>query len=294
MRAAAPVALRIAEVLGVTAESVQPVGGGSICRAYQVRLGDGDTVFAKTLDGATPDFFAAEVKGLRMLRSTGTVPVPEVLASTDDLIVLDWIEPGAPSAAQAERLGRDLAALHATPAPRYGTAHPAYIGSLPLPSPDYAVTAPDDWPGFHVEYRLLPYLRQAVDNGSMPPAARRAVEQVCNRFADLCGPVPPPTVIHGDLWSGNVHWARDGRARLIDPATQGGHPEADLAMLELFGCPQLGRLISAYEEARPTPGRRERVPLHQLHLLLFHAARFGSGFGDYAGTAARLALANLG
>jgi fructosamine-3-kinase len=91
--------------------------------------------------------------------------------------------------------------------------------------------------------------------------------------------------------SGGDLWAADGRARVIDPATQGGHPEADLAMLELFGCPHLSRLLAAYEEVRPVPRRRERVWLHQLHPLLVHAVLFGGGYGAAAGRAARQALA---
>jgi fructosamine-3-kinase len=92
------------------------------------------------------------------------------------------------------------------------------------------------------------------------------------------------------LWSGNVHWSADGRARLIDPAAQGGHPETDLAVLELFGCPHLQRLLAAYEEVRPLPGRSGRVPLHQLQHLLVHAVLFGSGYGARCGAAARAAL----
>lgn len=108
----------------------------------------------------------------------------------------------------------------------------------------------------------------------------------------MAGPAQPPAVIHGDLWSGNVLFAADGRARVVDPAAQGGHPEADLAMLELFGCPHLERVLAAYEEVRPLPGRQERVPLHQLHPLLVHAVLFGAGYGAAAGRAAREALAS--
>jgi fructosamine-3-kinase len=148
-----------------------------------------------------------------------------------------------------------------------------------------------DWPGFHAEHRLLPFLRQATDNGAVAPADARVIERLCELLPQVSGPPQPPAVIHGDLWSGNVVWAADGRARLIDPATQGGHPESDLAMLELFGCPQLPRLLAAYEEVRPLPGRRDRVPLHQLHPLLVHAVLFGGAYGSAAGRAARQALA---
>lgn len=287
-------AARTAALLGAEGPaSSRPVSGGSIAHAHAVTLSDGRLVFAKTLPGAPEGFFRAEATGLRLLRSTGTVPVPDVLAVAEDMIVLDWLEPTEPTSEQAEQLGRELAALHLAPAPHYGTAHPAWIGSLPLPSPaaGHPVTSPEDWPDFHVGYRLLPYLQQATDNGAICGRDAAVVEEVCARFGELAGPPPPPSVIHGDLWSGNVHWSPHGRAYLLDPAAQGGHPEADLAMLALFGCPRLDRILSAYAEVSPLPGRAGRAPLHQLHPLLVHAVLFGGGYGARAGDAARRALA---
>ena len=89
----------------------------------------------------------------------------------------------------------------------------------------------------------------------------------------------PPARLHGDLWSGNVLWTAD-EAVLIDPAAHGGHREADLAMLALFGAPHLERVLAAYDEAAPlADGWRERVPLHQVHPLLLHAVLFGGSYG---------------
>ncbi|MFW6692636.1 fructosamine kinase family protein [Streptomyces sp. MAR4 CNX-425] len=298
---------RAAALTGAPVRAARRVGGGDISAAHRLELGDGRRVFAKTRDRAPADFFAAEAHGLRLLAGTGTAPVPAVLGEEPGLILLEWIEPGPATPAQAERLGRDLAALHATPAAAYGTPWPAYIGSLPLPSPQTAPAAPapaepppehaahtpaspDDWPGFYAEHRLLPFLRLATDNAALTPADTRAVERLCAVIDQVTGPPQPPAVIHGDLWSGNVQWAAGGRAHLIDPAAQGGHPEVDLAFLELFGCPQLGRLLGAYKEVRPLPGRRGRVPLYQLHHLLVHAALFGAGYGAQCGAAARAAL----
>ena len=287
-------ARRVGSVCGVPAVAARPVAGGDICDAYRVELADGDVVFVKTLAGAPADFFAAEAAGLELLRATDTVPVPRVLAATADLLALEWIEPAAPSAAQAERLGRELAALHATPAPHYGGRGPLYLGPLRLGGPQSPATAPADWPAFHAEHRLLPALRLAVDNGGIAAADRRAVETLCERLAEVAGPPQPPAVIHGDLWSGNVLWTAGERAHLIDPAAQGGHPEVDLALLEGFGCPHFDRLIAAYQEVRPLPGRAARAPLHLLHPMLVHAALFGGGYGARSGALARAALRSGG
>ena len=262
-----------------------PLGGGSICDAYRARS-DGRPVFAKTLRNPPPGFFAAEERGLNWLAEVGA-PVPEVLAVSDDRIVLEWIEPNAPTRQAAQSFGRDLADLHAHEASSFGAGWPGYIGSLPM---DNAQTA-DDWPTFYAEQRLLPYLRLAVDDGAIDEDGRRAVEEVCARLPDLAGAPEPPRRIHGDLWSGNVHWASDGRVRLIDPAAHGGHRETDLAMLDLFGLPQLDAVLDAYQERFPlATGWEQRRPLHQLHPLLVHAALFGSSYGARAGSVARALL----
>ncbi|WP_407566198.1 fructosamine kinase family protein [Streptomyces sp. 184] len=314
---------RAAALAGAPVRARAGVGGGDISAAHRLELADGRRVFAKTRAAVPADFFAAEAHGLRLLADTGAVAVPAVLGEEPGMILLEWIEPASATPAQAERLGRDLAALHDTPADAFGTPWPAYIGSLPLPSPTvpdgagspgipgpgpgpdpapepppehaaHAPASPDDWPGFYARHRLLPFLRLATDNGALTPADTRAVERLCAVIDEVAGPPQPPAVIHGDLWSGNVQWAAGDRAYLIDPAAQGGHPEVDLAFLELFGCPHLGRLLGAYEEVRPLPGRRGRVPLYQLHHLLVHAALFGAGYGAQCGAAARAALTGAG
>ncbi|WP_062209834.1 fructosamine kinase family protein [Streptomyces sp. NBRC 109706] len=283
---------RVAAVTGGSPRGVpRRLTGGDICDAYRVRLDDGRTVFAKVRDGAPADFFTIEAAGLDLLRATGTVTVPEVLAALPGLLVLGWADPGEATAAQAERLGRQLAALHATPAPRYGTDGPLHLGTLRLTSGATPVDEPADWPVWHATHRLLPLLAMAVDNGGIAPEDARDVTRLCERVEDVAGPPQPPAVIHGDLWSGNILWTADQRPQLIDPSAQGGHPETDLALLDLFGCPHLDRLLAAYQELRPLPHRAPRIPLHQLQHLLAHAVLFGGGYGRRCGETARRALA---
>ncbi len=272
--------------LGLDVRDAVPVGGGDICRAYRVRTGDGRTLFAKARDDAPAGFFAAEAAGLRWLAEGGAA-VPEVVARGEQVLVLEWVEPGAPSAAAAERFGRELAALHRAGAAAYGADRAGFIGPLPLDN-----TPAPDWPAFYAERRVRPYLRLAADRGAVSADDRAAVEQVVTRVETLAGPAEQPARLHGDLWSGNVHWAADGRVWLVDPAAHGGHRETDLAMLQLFGLPHLDTVLAAYGDALPpADGWQARVPLHQLHPLLVHAALFGGSYGARAGAAARQALA---
>ena len=111
------------------------------------------------------------------------------------------------------------------------------------------------------------------------PAGVAAVESVVRRIVDLAGPPEPPARLHGDLWAGNIVWTAERHAVLVDPAAHGGHRETDLAMLGLFGLPQLARVQAAYHEVHPlADGWQERQPLHQLFPLLVHAALFGGGY----------------
>jgi fructosamine-3-kinase len=256
----------------------------------EVELEDGTTVMVKRGDG--PGAVRAEVAGLRWLGEAGAVRVPGVLGHDEDWMVTERVPTGPPDAGAALRFGHALAALHASGAPAFGAAPPggpveAYIGLAPMRN------APGtDWPAWYAEHRVLPYLREAVDAGTVRPGEAAVVERVCERLPELAGPAEPPARLHGDLWNGNVLWGADGEVRLIDPAAHGGHRETDLAMLELFGCPHLDRVLAGYEEAAPpAEGRRRRVGVHQLFPLLVHAVLFGRGYAEEALAAARGALA---
>ena len=132
-----------------------------------------------------------------------------------------------------------------------------------------------------------PVLRLSTHRSKRAPPADQVMVGVT--FEELAGPDEPPARLHGDLWSGNVHAGADGRAWLLDPAAHGGHRETDLAMLALFGWPNLERLLAGYTDVAPlAPGWQQRVALHQLFPLV-HAVLFGGSYGVRAAAAARAA-----
>ncbi|BBC30272.1 Fructosamine kinase [Streptomyces graminofaciens] len=256
----------------------------------EVTLDDGRVVVVKLGDG--PRAAQAEVAGLRWLAEAGAVHVPTAYGHDGGRLVIDRVTQGAPSAAAAVRFGGALAVLHAAGAPAFGAPPPggpreAYIGRAPMRNVSGA-----DWPGWYAEHRVLPYLRRAVDDGTIRPAEAALVDRVCERLPELAGPAEPPARLHGDLWNGNVLWGADGRAWLIDPAAHGGHRETDLAMLALFGCPHLDHVLDGYRRTAPlAAGWADRVGLHQLFPLLVHAALFGRGYAEQALAVARATLA---
>jgi fructosamine-3-kinase len=273
--------------------TLTPIAGGDICDAWRVTTDTGD-YFAKTAREPTAGLFELEAAGLHWIAETG-VATPEVIAATADGLLLEWLEESPPSSATAHEFGASLAQLHTTPADSFGcppasaSQSSGWIGILPMAFGDWGT-----WQQFYAEGRLLPTAELARERGRLNADASGAVERVCQGL--LVGaiansePDRGPSRIHGDLWSGNVSWSRTGAA-LIDPAAHGGHPETDLAMLELFGVPFLRQIMTGYESVQPLErGRADRVSLHQLFPVLVHAALFGGSYGQQAGTLARRIL----
>ncbi|MFF9332445.1 fructosamine kinase family protein [Streptomyces albogriseolus] len=274
-----------ARLTGRAVTGLRPLSGS----LAEAALDDGRTVIVKRAEDA--EAARAEAAGLRWLAEADATPVPRVHGREEAWLVLDRVREGRPGREAALRFGRELAGLHAAGAPAFGAPPPggpveAFIGLAPMRN----VTG-DDWPAWYAEHRVLPYLRRAVDAGTMDAGEATVVERVCARLPGLAGPAEPPARLHGDLWNGNVLWGADGRVRLIDPAAHGGHRETDLAMLALFGCPLLDAVLEGYQDVAPlAAGWRARVGVHQLFPLLVHAVLFGRGYAGQALAAARSAL----
>ncbi|OAN36112.1 fructosamine kinase [Mycolicibacterium iranicum] len=236
--------------------------------------------FVKRNATAPSGFFACEASGLRWLAEVDAgVPCARVLAVDDASLTLERLTSSAPTDAAAREFGARLARTHAAGADGFGAPPsgwdgPGFFGPLQRPLP-MAYCRESSWGAFYAEHRIAPMAERA----SLDTETRDAVEQVIRRcstgdFDD--GDVPAR--LHGDLWSGNVLWTPRGVV-LIDPAAHGGHREADLAMLALFGCPHLNAVIEGYQtEHRLRDGWRDRIGLHQLYPLLAHVVLFGSGY----------------
>jgi fructosamine-3-kinase len=255
------------------------LGGGDVAESFRMELADGRAVFAKTHLDPPSDFFQTEAAGLAWLGEPAVVDVPEVLAVSDGLLVLEWIEEGRPAANTEADLGRSLAELHRVGAPCFGRKDRRTTGSRGLPNEPCAT-----WANSYAANRLEPLARLWRDAGLSRDTAAR-LEATAGRLGDIGGPVEPPARLHGDLWAGNRLVDTVGRSWLIDPAAHGGHREFDLAMMRLFGgygpdC------FAAYAAVQPlAAGWQERVPLHQLAPLAVHAIKFGGGYVEATGRA---------
>ncbi len=262
--------------MSVTATT--PVGGGCISPAARLTLEDGSHIFLKwttTADEGSVDF-DAEVASLVALAGSHTLRVPIVLAHEARWLALEWLEPGSPRPGTWQALGDGLARMHRTRGESFGWPSANRIGSLPQSNTSHA-----RWPAFWREERLLPQWHLASAAGHFDADDARAFERLCARLDDLlaCGQREGPSLLHGDLWSGNVHILADGWPALIDPACCYGHREVDLAMADLFGGFD-AVFFEAYDRAWPvTDGYAEsRRPIYQLYYLLVHVNLFGAGY----------------
>lgn len=272
-------------------ESRRPVGGGCINQAWAIE-GGGRRWFVKVNHAGAAGMFTAEARGLRELAASSTVRVPRVLchgaAGEEVYLVMDYqtLRPGG--AAAGRQLGRQLAAMHRCTGPAFGWSMDNTIGTTPQPNP---LTA--DWVGFWRDRRLGYQLELAAAGGHAKPLAggRRLLGLLPQFFAAY---TPTPSLLHGDLWSGN--WAEDrhGRPVVFDPAVYYGDREADVAMTELFG--GFGpEFYAAYRDEYPLdPGYRTRRSLYNLYHVLNHLNLFGGGYLSQAQQLIQALLADLG
>lgn len=258
-------------------QSIAPVSGGDINRAHRVKTVTGD-YFVKVNDyaQATP-MFLAESRGLALLANAlGSSHTPQTVsvgnARGEGFLLMGWIDTGDKyDIPQQEALGRLLASLHRQHADAYGLDHDNFIGTLPQHN-----NFSTDWADFFIEQRLQKQLDLAsqILGGT---DLRKKFDLLFSRLASLY-PYEPPSLLHGDLWSGNYLVDRMGTPVFIDPAIYYGHREVDIAMTKLFGGFS-ERFYDAYNEAYPLQhGWEKRVGLWNLYPLLVHLNLFGNSY----------------
>lgn len=252
--------------------AIEPAAGGCIHRATRLRTRSGATFFLKTNASVPADMFAREAEGLLALVVDGAPRLPRPHLWEASFLLLEDLDPRPAAPDYWERLGRQLARLHDHTAERFGFAADNYIGLTPQPNPWTT-----DGFAFFADHRLGFQVRLARGAGRLSADDADQIEDVAARLESLV-PEQPPSLLHGDLWSGNVIPDQAGRACLIDPACHYGWAEAEIGMTMLFGGFPAS-FYRAYLEARPLPpGWEERLPVYNLYHLLNHLNLFGTSY----------------
>jgi fructosamine-3-kinase len=256
-------------------QAPRSIGGGCINTA--VKLSDGrDSYFVKLNQAKQLMMFEAEAEGLAEIRASQSLRAPQALccaiAGQQAYLVLEHIEMGHAASASAEQAGRLLADMHRTTQTRFGWHRENTIGSTPQLN-----TQTHEWIDFWRTQRLGFQLKLAEQNG-YAGELRQQGEQLMERLPALLEHQPQPSLLHGDLWGGNMGFDESGQAVIYDPAVYYGDREADLAMTELFGGFS-SHFYAAYQEAWPLDaGYSTRKTLYNLYHILNHLNLFGSGY----------------
>jgi fructosamine-3-kinase len=263
----------------VPIDAVCAVGGGCINPAVRVQVVD-TAYFLKWNEETAGHLFATEAAGLEVLRTWGSLRIPAVVASGDRTaakgwLLLEFIERGLEGSGYWADLGRGLAELHAGTAGAEHGGPDNFIG--PLPQANEAST---DWSDFWWQRRLKPQLERARSAGHLP-GVDSEIARLNSMLSEILSPASEDrfSLLHGDLWSGNVFPDLLGNPVLVDPSTYRGHREVDLAMTELFG--GFGNAFyQAYAETWPLLAgyQSRRRDAYQLYPLLVHLNLFGSSY----------------
>jgi len=264
----------IQRVTGQRPSASTPMGGGCVANVRRFTLADGGSVVAKS--GAPGSNLALEGSMLRYLAEHSALPVPTVLHADDTLLLMSYVETGVGGidAAAETHAGTLLAALHDVSADAFGFEHDTLIGGLRQPNP-----LTSSWLGFFREHRLLYMARESLDAGRLPAPLMGRIEALAGRLDRWIEEPERPSLVHGDMWTGNV-LCRDGRiAAFIDPAIYYADAEIELAFSTLFGT--FGTpFFESYQRRRPLrPGFFEqRRDLYNLYPLLVHVRLFGGHY----------------
>ncbi len=267
-----------------------PVGGGSINDTYRLDGTDGARYFLKLNDARHLPMFVAEAAGLEAIAATNTLRVPLAITHGESgrqcYLVLEHLDMGTHG--DAKLLGEQLATLHNCEAKNFGFTQDNFIGTTPQPN---AWT--EDWVAFWREHRLGFQLRLAEQSGYGGQLQSLGVKLMDALPAFFENYTPRPSLLHGDLWSGNHAFLADGTPTIFDPAVYYGDRECDLAMTELFGG-YPADFYAAYRAAYPLdPCYPTRRDLYNLYHILNHANLFGGSYARQAEQMMQLLLSEV-
>lgn len=266
---------KLESLLGEAVRSTRTISESAWARVERVRTESGQDLILKSPLPGHPATCRVEGEMLGYLARNSELPVPTLVAYDDAHLVMDFVEGhGSINLAAEEDAARHLAALHAITALNFGFERDTIIGPLTQPNP-----RANNWRDFFAEHRLLHMAHMANQAGRLPSETLRRVEMFAGKLSGWVGAENPISLVHGDLWQGNLI-IDDGRiAAFIDPAIYFGHAEMDLAFSTLFNT--FGQsFFDAYGDIRPIEPDFFDCRLHIWNLwpLLVHVKLFGGGY----------------
>jgi fructosamine-3-kinase len=262
----------VSELLGSAVKRWSPLSGGCVGEVYRLDLEDGRALVAKVDSGEQPSL-GIEGRMLTYLKERTSLPVPAVFHCSDSLLVMEFVESGGRGSPELHA-GESLAKLHAVSNQEFGLEFDTLIGGLHQPNP-----LTSSWIEFFRRHRLEYMAGLAREAGRLPDSIWKRLLRLAESLEEWLEEPESPSLLHGDIWSGNVLTRGDRVAAFVDPAIYYGHPEIELAFITLFGT--FGEaFFRRYQEDREIrPGFFERRrDLYNLYPLLVHVRLFGGGY----------------
>lgn len=251
----------------ITVNGESSIVGGCINNAIKINTNKGD-FFVKWNTNSKANMFQSEYNGLKVLKDTNTIRIPNVLCFDDDFLILEFIPPSNPNNDFWDVFGQKLALMHKQTHSKFGLDFDNYIGSLYQDN-----TQNKNWTEFFIQNRLQAQLSIGNFSGTLLSDFDKLFQKLPNLF-----PNEKPALLHGDLWSGNFLAKNGDTPMLIDPAIYYGNREMDIAMSKLFGGFN-SDFYFAYNESRPLEnGWEERIQICNLYPLLVHVNLFGGAY----------------
>lgn len=248
--------------------NLKSLSGGCIGKSYKIETSN-NIYFVKKY--SRRGVSSAEALGLIEIEKSETIKVPRVIKYSENLIVLDFIEEGYKSKDFYTLLGKELASLHKKSQGEYGFSCNNFIGETPQLN-----DLNRNWISFYTENRLAFQINLAKENGYNLVTKFQKLKKLIPEI--LQDSIEEPSLIHGDLWGGNIMADTDGNPVIFDPAVYYGHREAELAMTRLFGG-FTKEFYDSYNGTYPLKERwQERENLYKLYHILNHLNLFGSSY----------------
>ena len=272
--------LTLDDIMGQPVSTVATLQGGDISDVTHVRAQDGQEYVVKKAKDGKPDFTKTEAMMLTYLAENTRLPVPKVYSSTHGYLVMDYI----PHAGKldpvkaAYDVAEHIARLHKTsplaPMPLFGFEEDTILAHMPLENGWVP-----DWAGFFADKRLNVIKERAAASGNLPPDMAARIDKLLGSMGSILPKSTRASLLHGDLWSGNILLDGSKVAAFIDPSIYYGHREVDIAFMELMG--GMGKHFSGTYETLAPLNRgfwKSRIHLYQLWPLLVHVHLFGGGY----------------
>jgi len=274
--------LKLEKVLNDLMVSEHHVSGGCINDAKILITKSAKKYFLKTNSHIPANMFLNEANGLKEIKKSCAIKVPDVIYADEELILLEAISSIKKKNNFSEDFGRKFAQLHKFTSTDYGFYENNYIGS----TPQINIASKEEknsWVEFYFNKRLKFQFDLAEKNGFIDQDFRKLFLSLENKIESIIKPEQEiPSLLHGDLWSGNYIVDENGEACLIDPAVYYGNREADLAMTKLFGGFE-SKFYTSYNEFFPFEnGYEYRENIYKLYHVLNHLNLFGASYYQQA------------